>query len=207
MKRLFSSVCLLLVIAIAFSSCSLNNAINQESQSEPEQSEDLTSCTRMEFFQISVKVPTLKPFSCEEAFNIEVGIRQGNYEFPRGSFVINAEGFEITDEKGNTVTDRYECEYDNLLDLRTVTQYENFTLRLVDSSQKNNRIGIALKLNPEEGNLPEWITVSERYSEGKSFYAVVEDGKIRLTFNDPEIFGSPSFGSEVPIEAESVLDE
>lgn len=139
---------------------------------------------------VSAEIPTREKMDADQPFTLSVGLGQGaSYEY--ATLSIKAPGFEITDPKGNTVTDRY---------VRTLMDFgggdygmlrgnvnrgcymgcaylEDFTFRYVEGEDSVEQGGIHISLTHrgEDSAMGDAVTV----------YYSVEDGVLKLIDTPP----------------------
>lgn len=137
---------------------------------------------------ISAEMPDRKKFTADTPFTLSVGLGQtSDYEY--ATLSINAEGFEITDKDGNTVTDRYVRTlsdfdsgdfgvlYNSRHNVTGCAYLEDFTFRYVGSENTTGwgTIKLSLKSRDESSTAGETVTV----------YYTLQNGVLKLTDKSP----------------------
>jgi hypothetical protein len=155
---------------------------------------------------VSAEMPDKKRFSAETPFTLSVGLGQvSDYEY--ATLSVHAQGFEITDNDGNTATHRYvrtisdfnSGEYGTVQEDRRVTacQYgEDFTFRYVgtEDGSEQGTIVIRLKSRDESGSMGDSVRL----------YYAVKNGVLKLTDKRPAYGGQEGEMILIP-EGEEVV--
>ncbi len=142
---------------------------------------------------ISAEMPDQKKFAADTPFTLSVGLGQvSDYEY--ATLTVKAQGFEITDKDGNTVTNRYVrtlsdfnsgdygMNYNNLCNVTGCAYLEDFTLRFVGSENTTGWgvIEFSLQSRDENSSMGDTVTV----------YYTLQNEVLKLTHKNPVRDGS-----------------